>query len=81
MKQFFVWITNYYNTSTPFHSLVQGVIGALVGAVSAWVAAGGSLPTSKTGWIALGAFVFKFVYAFFTRWMQQNVATVSVATK
>lgn len=78
MKQFFVKLTNFYNTNKEFHSFIQGLIGALVGAVSAWTAVGGSLPTTKTAWISLGGFVFKAAYSWFTRWMQENVATTTV---
>lgn len=71
-------IMNLYNTNTTFHSLVTGLEGALVSAITSW---NGGIPVNKTGWVALGSFVGVALYNFLKRWMQQNVATKNVINK
>ena len=81
LKTQIVKFINLYNTNTKFHSFVQGLVGAVIGAGSEWIKSGAGVPTSKTALYALGAFVFKYLYSWATRWAQNNLATQGVATK
>lgn len=70
-------LANYYNTNTKFHSFVQGLIGALIGASASW---GSGAPTGKAGWIALASFVGKALFSWYTRWAQTQDTVVPVST-
>ena len=75
-------IVNYYNTNATFKSLVSGLEGAFVSALTAWVVTMGyGIPMTKSAWVALAAFVGKGLWGWFKRWLQNNVATEAVATK
>ena len=68
-------IVNFYNTNTYFHSLVIALEYAAVGFLSSW---SGGIPTSKSGWLTLGAAFLGAIVAALKRWLQNNVATVNV---
>jgi hypothetical protein len=71
------WIFNYYNQSTPFHSFVQGMLGALIAALTSWQ---GGVPLNMGAFYALLAFLGKALFAWFTRWAQTQQATKAVST-
>jgi hypothetical protein len=71
------WIFNKYNTSTAFHSFIQGLVAALIAALTSW---GGGVPTNKAGLYALLAFIGKALFSWFTRWAQTQQATKAVTT-
>jgi len=73
-------IASYYNTNATFHSFVQGMAAAIVAALASWP---GGMPTTKMGLWALGAFVGKALFAWFTRWAQtrDDVAKVTAPSK
>jgi hypothetical protein len=81
LKSQLVKLVNLYNTNTKFHSFVQGLVGAIIGAGSEWLKSGGGLPTTTTALYGLGAFVLKYVWSWWTRWAQNNVATKGVVAK
>ena len=70
-------LANFYNSNTVFHSFVQGALAAIVAALASWP---GGMPTSKMGWWALGAFIGKALFSWFTRWAQtrENVVPVQI---
>jgi hypothetical protein len=68
-------IMNWYNSNAYAHSFVNGLEGAVVGALSSW---GGGVPASKGAWITLAAFVGKAAWGWWKRWAAQNVATTPV---
>lgn len=65
-------VMNYYNTNAKFHSFVVAVEYAAVGFLSTWP---GGVPTSKQGWVALGAGVAGAIISAVKRWAATNVAT------
>jgi hypothetical protein len=68
---------NFYNTNTAFHSFVQGLLAAMIGALTSW---GGGVPLDKAGWYTLAAFVGKALFSWFTRWAQTQKGVIPVST-
>ena len=71
-------LVNYYNTNSTFHSFVICLEYAAVCFITSY---SGGMPTSKSGWAALGAGLVGALVGAFKRWAAVNVASVGVDVK
>lgn len=78
MKKIIQSLINYYNLSPTFHSFVICLEYAAVSFVTSY---SGGVPTSKSGWIALGGAFVGTVIGAAKRWVATNIATVRVPQK
>lgn len=76
MKNFINWVVSLYVQNKKFHSFVIALEFALVGFLSTY---SGGVPTSKQGWISLGAGLVGAAWGAVKGWLRNNVVQTPIA--
>ena len=75
MKELWQKIVTLYAQNGKFHTFVAGLEGAVVAAAITWP---NGLPTSKSAFVTLAAFLGKAAWGWFLGWSRNNVAQPSL---